>query len=66
MSEKLHEATSDALRRLGRDDLADQLETPTPEPTPAPAVEDEGEQFLRELREASSRGSVSIPGLLDQ
>jgi hypothetical protein len=64
--DKLQCAASDALRKLGRDDLADQLENPTPAPTTPPPVEDEGEKFLRELREASSRGKVSIPGLLDE
>jgi hypothetical protein len=54
------------LRDRGRDDLADQLENPTPEPTPPPPVEDEGDKFLRELREANNRGRVSIPGLLDE
>jgi hypothetical protein len=61
--DRLHEATSDARRKLGRDDLADNLDGVAPEPEP---VEDEGDKFLRELREASSRNSVSIPGLLDE
>jgi hypothetical protein len=58
------------LENEGRPDLADAYRTgqlpDQPEPTPAPPVEDEGETFLRELREASDRGRVSIPGLLDE
>ncbi len=62
MSDELHETTSEALRKLGRDDLADNLDAGV---THEPAV-DENEAFVRELREAVGRNSVSIPGLLDQ
>jgi hypothetical protein len=62
----LHAATSDALRKLGRDDLADQLESPTPDPTPPAPAEDPNEVFLQQLKDAQNKGSVSLLGLLDQ
>ena len=58
--DKLQNATSDALRQLGRDDLADQLgAAPDPEPEP---VEDEGEQFLRELTRRAEPGQGQPAG----
>jgi hypothetical protein len=57
------------LEENGRPDLAEAYRTgqvaDQPETPPAP-VEDEGEKFLRELRDANNRGRVSIPGLLDE
>jgi hypothetical protein len=73
--EKLQNTTSEALRQLGRDDLADQLELrtePQLDPVPvlvddgAPDAQAEGEAFLAELKAARNRGKVSLPGLLDQ
>jgi hypothetical protein len=60
--DRLHEATSDALRKLGRADLADQLDGTAPVEQPV----DPNEAFLAELKAAQNKNSVSIPGLLDE
>ena len=54
---------SERLRDEGHTDLADQPGSP---PLPPAPVENDGEAFLQELKDASNRGRVSIPGLLDE